>query len=54
MSHDLVKVRTIRPHDTADGMKSPGDEYERTQEDAEQLQAGGIVEVVKRKPAKSK
>ena len=41
-----VQVRTIRPHDTAEGMKLPGDVYDRTKEDADQLSALGVVGIV--------
>ena len=41
-----VRVRTIRPHDTSDGMKAPGDEYERTAADAKRLADAGVVELV--------
>ena len=51
MSSDTVKVRTIRPHDTSEGMKSPGDEYDRTQAHADQLAAQGVVEILAAKPA---
>jgi hypothetical protein len=51
MSHN-VKVRTIRPHDTTEGLKAPGDEYERTAADAKQLADQGIVETVTAKAAK--
>lgn len=43
MSHDLVRVRAIRPHDTTEGMRAPGEEYERSKAEAEQLHAQGIV-----------
>lgn len=46
MSRDLVTVRTIRPHDTTDGLRSPGDEYERTKADADKLAAAGVVSIV--------
>lgn len=46
MSPDRVKVRTIRPHDTSEGMKVPGDEYERTKADAESLRAAGVVSII--------
>lgn len=50
-----VKVRTIRPHDTADGMRSPGDEYLRSPADAKQLAAAGVVELVETaKPKRSR
>lgn len=53
MSHN-VKVRTIRPHDTAQGFKAPGDKYERTAADAKQLSDHGVVEIVKPKATKAK
>ncbi len=54
MSHDRVKVRTLRPHDTTDGMKAPGEEYERTKADADRLAKLGVVELVTTRAAKSK
>jgi hypothetical protein len=39
-----VSVRTIRPHDTSEGLKQPGDVYDRTKEDADKLSAAGVVE----------
>lgn len=51
MSHN-VKVRTVRPHDTTEGMKAPGDEYERTAADAKQLAEAGVVAMVTSAPAK--
>jgi hypothetical protein len=45
MSRLLVKVRTIRPHDTTEGLRAPGDEYERSKTDADQLAEQGVVEV---------
>ena len=41
-----IKVRTIRPHDTVEGMKLPGDGYDRTKEDADHLSALGVVGLV--------
>jgi hypothetical protein len=41
-----VKVRTIRPHDTTEGLRAPGDEYERSKTDADQLAKKGVVEIV--------
>ena len=41
-----IKVRTIRPHDTSEGMKLPGDVYGRTKEDADSLSALGVVRIV--------
>lgn len=46
MSLDLVTVRTIRPHDTTDGLRSPGDQYDRSKADADKLTAAGVVEIV--------
>jgi hypothetical protein len=47
MSRDLVvKVRTLRPHHTTDGFKTPGDEYERTHADADKLAAGCVVAIL--------
>jgi hypothetical protein len=54
MSRDLVKVRTIRPHDTTEGMKAPGDEYERSKTDADQLSKQGVVELVTVRASRSK
>lgn len=54
MSREILKVRTIRPHDTAEGMKAPGDEYDRTTADAKQLAEQGVVEIVPAKPAARK
>ncbi len=55
MSHNQVKVRAIRPHDTVDGTKAPGDEYERDETDAKMLAAMGVLELVAANaPAKSK
>lgn len=54
MSHN-VKVRTIRPHDTTDGMKAPGEQYERRAADADQLVKLGVVAIaIARPPAKPK
>ena len=55
MSRDLVRVRTIRPHDTTDGLRTPGDEYERTYADADQLAVAGVVSIVaaKAKPKRT-
>jgi hypothetical protein len=41
-----LMVRTIRQHDTSDGTKLPGDEYQRTFTDAHNLQSVGIVRVL--------
>jgi hypothetical protein len=41
-----LTVRTIRQHDTIDGMKMPGDEYQRAYHDAHILAAGNIVEII--------
>jgi hypothetical protein len=46
MSRDRVKVRTIRPHDTTEGLRAPGNEYERSKTDADQLAKQGVVEIV--------
>lgn len=51
---DKVKVRTIRPHDTTEGMKAPGDEYERTAADAKRLSERGIVELAEPKAKRRK
>lgn len=40
---DTATVRTIRPHDTSEGLRQPGDEYERPKAEAEALAAQGIV-----------
>lgn len=49
-----VKVRTIRPHDTTEGLKAPGDEYLRAAADAKALADAGVVEIVQAAPAKAK
>jgi hypothetical protein len=54
MSRDLVKVRTIRPHDTTEGLRAPGDEYERSKTDADQLAKQGVVEIAPAKALRSK
>jgi hypothetical protein len=54
MSRELVKVRIIRPHDTTEGLQAPGDEYERSKTDADQLAKQGVVEVVSARAARSK
>lgn len=57
MSCNPVKVCTIRPHDTFDGMKQPGEVYDRTKEEADTLSAVGVVALVpapKAKGAKAK
>ncbi len=51
MSSNPVKVRTIRPHDTVDGMKQPGEVYDRTKEEADTLSAVGVVGIVPAAPA---
>jgi hypothetical protein len=53
MSNPL-KVRTIRPHDTTEGLRAPGDEYERSKTDADQLAKHGVVEVDPARAARSK
>ncbi|SOB88296.1 hypothetical protein SAMN06297144_3447 [Sphingomonas guangdongensis] len=47
-----VTVRAVRPHDTADGLRQPGDEYERPEAEAKALAAQGVVTITKatRKP----
>ena len=42
---DPVTVRAIRPHDTADGPKAPGDAYQRERGEAEALAGKGIVTI---------
>jgi hypothetical protein len=42
----MPKVRTIRQHDTTDGLKVRGDVYERTEVDAKHLTGRGIAEPV--------
>jgi hypothetical protein len=37
MSRDLVKVWTIFPRDTTEGLRAPGDEYARSRTNADQL-----------------
>jgi hypothetical protein len=54
MSRDLVKVRTIRPHDTTEGLRAPGDEYERNKAGADQLAKQGVVELLPARAARSK
>jgi hypothetical protein len=54
MSRDLVKVRTIRPHDTTEGLRAPGDEYERSKAEAEQLAMQSVVEIVPVRASRSK
>ncbi len=54
MSHELIEVRTLRQHDTVDGMKAPGECYTRPKAEAEQLAARGVVELVAAKAARSK
>ncbi len=57
MSYSPVKVRTIRPHDTSDGLRSPGDVYDRPASEAKQLADQGVVALVtapKAKGAKGK
>jgi hypothetical protein len=46
-----AQVRAIRPHDTSEGLKQPGEVYDRTREDADTLAAIGVVEIVEAKPA---
>jgi hypothetical protein len=46
-----AQVRTVRPHDTSEGLKQPGEVYDRTREDADTLAAIGVVEIVEAKPA---
>ena len=46
MASDHVTVRTIRPHDTSEGLRSPGDEYQRSKAEAAQLVAAGVVAIV--------
>jgi hypothetical protein len=45
-----MKVRTIRPHDTIEGSKVLGEEYERTTALALQLAEAGVVELVTSEP----
>ncbi|MDO9442424.1 MAG: hypothetical protein Q7T73_16170 [Beijerinckiaceae bacterium] len=54
MSREILKVRSILPHFTAEGMKDPVDEYDRTYADADQLAELGVVEVVTTTPANRK
>jgi hypothetical protein len=51
---DLVKVRTIRPHDTTDGLRQPGDEYQRARTEAETLRDQGVLEIVATRATKAK
>ena len=46
-----VKVCAIRPHDTAEGMKQPGDEYSRPAAEAATLEAAGVIAIVAAKKA---
>lgn len=49
---ESVMVRTLRPHDTVDGQRAPGDEYKRSPADAKQLAQAGVVAIVEtKKPA---
>lgn len=41
-----VTVRTVRPHDTTEGTKQPGEVYDRTKEEADTLLAIGVVDLV--------
>lgn len=43
---DPVPVRTIRPHDTTEGVRAPGEEYERPGNEASFLEARGVVEIL--------
>ena len=45
MSHN-IKVRTVRPHDTTEGTRQPGEVYDRTKEEADTLLAIGVVDLV--------
>ena len=47
-----IQVRTIRPHDTAEDMKLPGEFYDRMKEDADHLSAPGVVGIIT--PAKAR
>lgn len=50
-----VTVKAVRPHDTSDGMKQPGDTYTRDAGEAETLRAAGVLSIVADKPkAKAK
>ncbi|MEA1015592.1 hypothetical protein [Sphingosinicella sp. LY1275] len=51
---ETVKVRALRQHDTTEGLKAPGDEYERTKREAEALAAKGVVAIVPSKAPKAK
>jgi hypothetical protein len=42
---DPVTVRALRPHDTADGLKAPGDAYQRERAEAEALADKSIVTI---------
>ncbi|MFL0585826.1 hypothetical protein ACH0BU_04190 [Sphingomonas olei] len=44
-----VTVRTIRPHDTTEGMKQPGDEYPRSLSEAEPLETAGVVSIIRKR-----
>jgi hypothetical protein len=43
---DPVTVRAVRPHDTVEGLKLPGDEYQRARTEAEILRNGGILAII--------
>lgn len=42
----MQRVRTLRDHDTAEGMRHEGDEYVRSNADAEHLAALSVVEIL--------
>ena len=46
-----VTVRAIRPHDTVAGMKQPGDEYERPEDEAKALADKGVLSIATPKAA---
>lgn len=46
LSGEMVKVRTLRAHDTDGGMRKRGDEYERSAAHAAALIDLGLVELV--------
>lgn len=48
-----VTVRAIRPHDTTEGYRAPGDEYDRDEAEAKALADRGVLAIVKPK-AKAK
>lgn len=54
MSYNRMKVRTLRPHDTSDGLRAPNEEYERSAAEAQLLADKGVVEIVATPKARAK